>query len=297
MRKLFESEAPVEAPPIGADNGTMSAENVAKLILLRAVVVVSVSDPLNSHRQLLEFATSVHCRYWFRVAYPSAITAEDTSRVHNDIDVWLRFVLRAFQSTALSNPSSHGNSALLLPLEWTFQHEFWRGASMMLPPSMRVAAEVSKVMTRSTVGRTRLDFWVNSSLNWAVELMRSPQSDPDSIKDHVDRVRENGRYYGLEPAQWRVVNFDRQGVILSKLLQMQPMAYSCQGLVSYSPAVAPRALRRHSLESVPDSPTHTTRGKYRVDCHCQSPIRSGLFLSFLSVSMLFAFPIPCSQRI
>ncbi|KAJ3178088.1 hypothetical protein HDU87_003874 [Geranomyces variabilis] len=195
----------------------MSPEKVAKRILLRAVVVVSVSDPLNPHRQLLEFATSVHRRYWFRVAYPSAITAEDfTSHVHNDIDVWLRFVLRTFQSTALSNPSSHRNSAISLPLEWTFQHEFWRGASMMLSHSMRVAAEVSKVMTRSTAGRTRLDFWINSSLNWAVERMRSPQSDPDSIKDHLHRFRENGRYYVLEPAQWRVVDFRPPGCDLEQ---------------------------------------------------------------------------------
>ncbi|KAI8824117.1 uncharacterized protein EV422DRAFT_307231 [Fimicolochytrium jonesii] len=43
--------------------------------------------------------------------------------------------------------------------------------------------------------------------------------------------------------------------------------YPCQGLVSYSPAVAPRALRRHSLpEKCPASRSAGSRcGKYRVE--------------------------------
>ncbi|KAJ3175061.1 hypothetical protein HDU87_006457 [Geranomyces variabilis] len=68
-------------------------------------------------------------------------------------------------------------------------------------------------MTRSTVGCTRLDFWINSSLNWSVELMRSPQLDLDSIKDYVDRFRENGRYYGLAKHEPEEIIFRGKAVL------------------------------------------------------------------------------------
>ncbi|KAJ3174985.1 hypothetical protein HDU87_006519 [Geranomyces variabilis] len=175
-------------------------------------VVVSVNDPQDPTQRILEFATPVHRRFWFREAYPSTITRNKfDDLVGSNIDTWLLLVLQTFQPQALSNPSSHGNGTNLLPLEWTFQREFWRGASMTLPIDMRVAAEVSKVMDRTTEGNTRVDFWINSNLNWAVELVRNTGNKKD-IENHLDRFRTTGGYYyNLMPSEWRVIDFRAPG--------------------------------------------------------------------------------------
>lgn len=213
LRNILENTTPILAPPEIHDtrDNALSPEDKAKRTLLRSVVVVSVNDAKEPTRRILEFATPVHRRFWFREAYPSTINRDDfNARVGNSIDMWLRFVLQTFDPQALANPSSHGNGTHLLPLEWTFQHEFWRGASMMLPREMRVAAEVSKVMQRSTLGRTRVDFWINSTLNLAVELMRNT-GDAHDIEKHLNRFRAKGSYYNLAPTQWRVIDFRAPG--------------------------------------------------------------------------------------
>jgi hypothetical protein len=52
----------------------------------------------------------------------------------------------------------------------------------------------------------RLDFWVDSNLKWAIELLIKS----DKRQDHFHRFNPNmsaAKYYRLQPSAWRVVDF------------------------------------------------------------------------------------------
>jgi hypothetical protein len=209
LRCLVEQRA-VEAPPAHRSLSTETAAVRAKRALLRMVIVVAVDDPL-ADCSVLRFPTPMHRRFWFRQAYASRISQSAfEAHVGNDIDKWLLLVLQHFQSDALSQSNSNGHgsqSSSLFPRERTFQHEFWRGASLSLPPHVRVAAEVSKGVE---TGKSRFDFWVQSTLHWAVELVRNTDASDRSKEEgneHLARFQQEGQYYNLRPSQWRVLEF------------------------------------------------------------------------------------------
>ena len=52
-----------------------------------------------------------------------------------------------------------------------------------------------------------LDFWINSDLNWAIELLRLGSKKGA----HLDKLRTNGSYAALLPSQWRVIDFRTPG--------------------------------------------------------------------------------------
>ena len=140
----------------------------------------------------LAFATPMHKRFFHRLAFPSRL---EELPIGINIDQWLLLVFRTFQ------PQQMGNSNFK---EGMFQHEFWRGASLCLPPSHRVAAEVSHVLKQGTPQIAgELDFWINSTLEWAIELLRQG----DRKGEHLDRFGTGGAYGPLCPKQWRVVDF------------------------------------------------------------------------------------------
>lgn len=52
-----------------------------------------------------------------------------------------------------------------------------------------------------------LDFWINSDLNWAIELLRLGSKKGA----HLDKLRTNGSYAALVPSHWRVIDFRAPG--------------------------------------------------------------------------------------
>lgn len=54
---------------------------------------------------------------------------------------------------------------------------------------------------------SRVDFFVNTTLNWAVELVR--EGSPSVIEEHLHRFTSQGKYSHLHAKEWYVVDFRR----------------------------------------------------------------------------------------
>jgi hypothetical protein len=149
-----------------------------------------------------QFATDLHRRFYLRQLYPSAVRAEEFVR---DIDEWLLQVLCTFEPAQLRDADSGGTGGF--PKEGMLQHQFWCGACLCLPPQYRIAAEVSQLVHAGRRIRGEVDFWINSELEWAVELLRQGSDKGE----HMARFKDKGAYRELQPKHWRVVDFRPHG--------------------------------------------------------------------------------------
>jgi len=72
---------------------------------------------------------------------------------------------------------------------------------MCLPPHCRIAGECSQVVEHDVVIDEELDFWVDGTLEWAIELLRQG----DRKGKHIHNMET--KYADLEPTQSRLVDF------------------------------------------------------------------------------------------
>lgn len=186
-----DASCPSPMPGAAASSAAASVASLPGASVLRALMRIPL---LVDDGGYLAFATPMHKRFFHRLAFPSRLQALP---VNINIDQWLLLVLRTFQPNLLSDAQSGFKEGML-------QHEFWRGASLCLPPTHRVAAEVSRVLKQGTpLIAGELDFWVNSTLEWAIELLRQG----DRKGEHLERFERDGVYGPLRAKQWRVVDF------------------------------------------------------------------------------------------
>jgi hypothetical protein len=188
-----------------SSSGGESERNVVLRLLLRVAVLINVNG-------VVEFATPLHRRFYLRQIYPSAIeekqfsaaVSENDNNDGNRIEKWILMVLSTFEPDRLKHSESD------FPKEGMLQHQFWRGACMCLPARHRIAAEVSNLTSfgRQTRGGGEVDFWINSELQWACELLRLG----DRKGAHLARFFETGIYSSLKPKLWRVFDFRRHDV-------------------------------------------------------------------------------------
>lgn len=187
----------IPTPPLRAAHAAAAAPDTAQVKAIRQLLRYPM---LVDDGGTLQFATPMHKRFFFRCSFSSSVPLE---YVPDDIDAWLLLVLSTFEADKLRDPNSQGSG--VMPKEGALQHQFWRGACMCLPPQFQVAAEVSRVIEKGGAATIRgeLDFWINSQLNWAFELMREGDRRPQ----HLERFQPHGVYAALQPSAWRVVDF------------------------------------------------------------------------------------------
>lgn len=184
-------DAPSSPSASAAATPTISSASPPHASILRALMRIPL---LVDDGGYLAFATPMHKRFFHRLAFPSRLQALPANI---NVDQWLLLVLRTFQPHLLADVQSGFKEGML-------QHEFWRGASLCLPPTHRVAAEVSRVLKQGTPQIAgELDFWINSTLEWAIELLRQG----DRKGEHLQRFQRDGSYGPLRAKQWRVVDF------------------------------------------------------------------------------------------
>ena len=136
VEKLIRFEK-VPVPISQSSSGVLeSPETKAIRLLMRFPVLVDT----NGH---LDFATPMHRRFCFRLAFPSCIESLEPGIT---IDKWIVNVLQTFEHQKLVDLSSAGSENF--PTEGMLQHQFWRGASMCLPVQYRVATEVSQIVEK-----------------------------------------------------------------------------------------------------------------------------------------------------
>jgi len=160
---------------------------------LRAVVLID-------NQGYLDFATPIHRRFFLRMIFPSSTTALPFS----DPDRWLLQVISCFDPRRLRDPQSAGANGFIK--EGPLQHQFWQAASMCLPPKHRVAAEVSRSFAGDVEIPGELDFWIDSDLKWAFELLVCG----DRKGQHLERFKLGQSYSLLCPSAARVVDFRLQ---------------------------------------------------------------------------------------
>ncbi len=208
------SAAAASPPPVSvaAASGQVSHASLPGESVLRALMRIPL---LVDDGGYLAFATPMHKRFFHRLAFPSRLQALPANI---NIDQWLLLVMRTFQPHLLADAQSGFKEGML-------QHEFWRGASLCLPPTHRVAAEVSRVLKQGSPRIAgELDFWINSTLEWAIELLRQG----DRKGEHLERFERDGVYGPLRAKQWRVVDFR----LVSDPLASLPRPRSEPGYVS-----------------------------------------------------------------
>jgi len=170
--------------------------DVGQRALIRSCVVEITS------KNLLMFSTPLHRRFFFRRAYPNRACDRPTN-----INDWLVSVLEKFDPQALDLKESHGKRRDFPKERGILQDEFYRCAFQSIPPSCDLAAEVSQLTWKHAKISGSLDFWVDSGLDWAIELMRLGTSK--TIDEHEDRI--DGKYAPLDPTEARVVDFRLPG--------------------------------------------------------------------------------------
>ncbi|KJE89385.1 hypothetical protein CAOG_009349 [Capsaspora owczarzaki ATCC 30864] len=120
-----------------------------------------------------------------------------------NIDDWILQVLKTFDPACLSNRSSGGTKKF--PKEGVLQNQFFSGGLARLPVKYSIAAEVSNVDEGKIVIKQELDFWINSDLRWAIELMRLG----NGINRHMQKLTKT--YSRFKPKQSRLIDFRRAG--------------------------------------------------------------------------------------
>ncbi len=199
-RIILGDRVPIADSQAAASGSSDSAAAVAVMQLERGILRKLLRIPvLVDSGGYAQFATDLHRRFYLRQLYPSAVRPEEFV---SDMDEWLLQVLRTFEPSQLRDANSGGISSGF-PKEGMLQHQFWRGACLCLPPQYRIAAEVSQLVQQGRRISGEVDFWINSDLEWAVELLRQGSGKGE----HIARFKQNGAYRDLQPKQWRVVDF------------------------------------------------------------------------------------------
>ena len=134
-----------------------------------------------------DFLSPLAFRMFFDYLFPSRGVA---NYVPASIDELLIATLK--QMTAVNIKQSALVSDSDVPKETPLQHEFFTAMTHVLPPTTEVVSEMSAILPDvPNHGVGELDFYVNSSLFYGIELMRNGKN----LAEHVQRFLPGGMYH------------------------------------------------------------------------------------------------------
>ena len=110
---------------------------------------------------------------------------------------FLTRTIERFCPTKLINSLGKGVNSYLL--ERTWQMEWYRSATTVVPMDATVSADVGPVFGSSGF----LDFYVNGSHSWGIELLR----EGDKLQEHANRFGTGGTYSNIPLKKWAVLDF------------------------------------------------------------------------------------------
>jgi len=120
------------------------------------------------------------------------------------------FFLETLPSELLVTLSLTDNKSRLeqVVLESLWKSEFYKRASSCLSIDSSINVEVANIeKNRSTKPQTKIDFLIyGTDRVWAVEFLISGYVNQSAI-EHSNRLLPGGKYYGLDPDEWLVVDF------------------------------------------------------------------------------------------
>ena len=156
-------------------------------LIVRGYLVITVTKRVEITTPLLELIL-------FNRLYQ---TTQKRTRDFATLEEFLLECLSQIPRDVLANSLGVGTNDL--PLERTWQMEFYRIAWSLLPKGTYLSADVGSVF-----GSTgKLDFYVNTKKKWGIELLR----EGDGISQHCDRFSSKGIYASIPVKEFVVIDF------------------------------------------------------------------------------------------
>jgi len=159
----------IRLPQTGVEQQTcLALIKSGALLLNETAVTVSFSSPLISYLATISLCSSDR---------PAADQVKD-------IDEFIIMCLQRLRQSFLQNSKGRGSEDKLLERSW--QMEFFRAATSCLGRDTHISPDVGHIF--GTTGF--LDFYVNDTKQWAIELTR----EGDELGEHVSRFEFGGLY-------------------------------------------------------------------------------------------------------
>ena len=152
------------------------------------------------------FSSQLAKRYYFKWIFPNRSPTAPSTLVG-----LIGNVVSSMSATILKNSTRPGD----FPKEAVFQHLFMEGLATLTPPTCSICPELSKIFPVTTNPNTQhtipgeIDFYLNSSLRWGIELL----VNGDGIGEHISRFTPpKGKYVALAVSDYTVVDFRRNSI-------------------------------------------------------------------------------------
>jgi len=150
----------------------------------------------------LHFTSPIAARYVHNLIFPNR-----SSRMPTSVQALVIAVVRGMSATTLRQSVVSQED---FPPEATFQQLMMEGLHRNTPASCGILSELSKLFPsghpNEKVQRKvseRMDFYLNSSVRWALE----PMVNGSKVGDHIKRFTGAGGYYGLQLNDYAVIDF------------------------------------------------------------------------------------------
>ncbi|KAJ3339606.1 hypothetical protein HDU83_007573 [Entophlyctis luteolus] len=146
---------------------------------------------------LIKFSSIMGQRYFIQWLFPNRSSSAPPS-----LRVLIEDCIRNMSCNLLTRSVVDG-----FPKEATFQHLLMEGLAKFTPPACSICPELSKIfpVVNHTGGKIsgEVDFYLNGSLRWGVELLVLGRG----ITEHIDRFGLNGKYFKLDVKDYIIVDF------------------------------------------------------------------------------------------
>lgn len=145
------------------------------------------------------------------VCFHKLLGSERPKEVPSSLEDCVLKILSLIKPSFLKNSKGFGTKKRLNERSW--QMEFYRVATSVLPQQHHISADLQRInVTETSDGEElggALDFYINDGLDWAIELLR----EGDRMEKHSERFT-NGNYLKLNPKAYVLLDFrDRKSVV------------------------------------------------------------------------------------
>jgi hypothetical protein len=143
-----------------------------------------------------------HCRYssimakhyYFKFLFPKRISTNPES-----IHALMLNVIRNISGSILKNSSWNG---LSMPKEGALQHIIFQGLCKFTRPEVSVIPELSKCLGSGKPIEGEIDFMINSSIRWGLEILMNGQD----ITGHLGRFEKDKKYFPLQFRDYSIID-------------------------------------------------------------------------------------------
>jgi len=147
------------------------------------------------NEQTISFMSPLAKRYFMNYFYPQRGLVEPD----NLLDL-VKSVLQNMSSNTLQQSVVGGN----IPKEAMFQHLFMSGVAASTPSNIAIHPELSRVIGDTARINGEIDFFINGSLRWGVELL----IQGSGVGEHISRFgADTGKYAPLRMRDYIIVDF------------------------------------------------------------------------------------------